>query len=199
MSGVRSCQMKNENQTCTYGSLNRFCICNTGRNSALSGTATSTSSRESEPSSGLDHSSDYRLPFPVYYINLNQSVDRRRRMEKNFGAIWDLRRVSAIDGQDASACTQHLGERAYRRLGKHLRAPEDSPVGNISSTPSFVFFMAQGDLGAILSHLLAIRRAYLEGNEIVMIVEDDLSPILMYVLERSHREQKRYVYRSFLL
>jgi GR25 family glycosyltransferase involved in LPS biosynthesis len=34
-----------------------------------------------------------------------------------------------------------------------------------------------GELRCVLSHLTAIRRAYLEGDEIAMIVEDDIDSL----------------------
>jgi len=55
---------------------------------------------------------DMSLSFPVFYINMDKSFDRRKRMKRNFGDLWDLRRFPGVDGCNES-------------LVKSLVAPED--------------------------------------------------------------------------
>ncbi len=44
-------------------------------------------------------------------------------------------------------------------------------------------------MACILSHLTAIRQAYLDGAPVAMVIEDDLSPELMYVEEEEEKEE----------
>jgi len=113
---------------------------------------------------------NYALPFPVYYINMEQSSARRERMQLDFGGIWDLRRSPAVDGTDTDMVLQLMGRANYDEIAPSIS--DERRQGTING----------GELGCILSHLMAIKRAYLEGNEIAMIVEDDITPLLMSVL-----------------
>jgi len=112
---------------------------------------------------------NYVLPFPVYYINMEQSSARRERMQLDFGDIWDLRRSPAVDGMDAGAVVELMGQANYDEILPSLS--KDRYPGTING----------GELGCVLSHLTAIRRAYIDGNDMAMIVEDDITPLLMQV------------------
>jgi len=111
---------------------------------------------------------DYTLPFPVYYINMDGSEDRRKRTELLFGNLWDLRRSPAVAGSDSEALGGLLGIEIYQRLATYIEHERynDRTV-------------AWNEAGCTLSHLTTIRKAYLENHEMVMIMEDDVSPALM--------------------
>ena len=90
-------------------------------------------------------------------------------MELDFGGIWDLRRSPAVDGMDVDTVLQLMGRANYDEIVPFIS--DDRRQGTING----------GELGCVLSHLAAIKRAYLEGDEIAMIVEDDITPLLMLV------------------
>lgn len=90
-------------------------------------------------------------------------------MELDFGDIWDLRRSPAVDGMETKVVLQLMGERNYGEILPSIS--EDRLPGTING----------GELGCVLSHLTAIRRAYLDGNDMAMVVEDDITPLLMQV------------------
>jgi GR25 family glycosyltransferase involved in LPS biosynthesis len=98
---------------------------------------------------------------------MDHSITRKERMELDFGGIWDLRRNPAVDGGDLTIVTQLMGQTNYNEIAPFI-SEERSP-GSIN----------RGELGCVLSHLTAVKRAYLEGNEMAMIVEDDITPLLM--------------------
>ena len=111
---------------------------------------------------------DYTLPFPVYYINMDGSEDRRKRTELLFGDLWNLRRSPAVAGSDSEALMRLLGTDNYQRVVSYIQRERngDEAVG-------------WNEVGCTLSHLTTIRMAYLENQEMVMIMEDDVSPALM--------------------
>ena len=90
-------------------------------------------------------------------------------MELDFGDIWDLRWNPAVDGRDADMVLQLMGRANYDDIVPFIS--DDRRQGTING----------GELGCVLSHLTAIKRAYLEGDEIAMVVEDDITPLLMLV------------------
>lgn len=118
--------------------------------------------------SGMFGSVDYALPFPVYYINLDGSEERRKRTELLYGNLWDLRRSPAVAGTDSAALLRLLGNETYQREASYIQREryKDEAV-------------AWNEAATTLSHLTTIRNAYLENHEMVMIMEDDVSPALM--------------------
>ena len=90
-------------------------------------------------------------------------------MELDFGGLWDLRRSPAVDGMDTDIVLELMGRANYDEILPSIS--DDRHQGTING----------GELGCVLSHLTAIRRAYLEGDEMAMIVEDDITPLLMQV------------------
>lgn len=111
---------------------------------------------------------DYAVPFPVYYINLDRSEDRRKRTELLFGDLWDLRRSPAVAGADSEALVRLLGNETYQRKASYIQRERYNDEA-----------VAWNEAATTLSHLITIRKAYLENHEMVMIMEDDVSPALM--------------------
>jgi GR25 family glycosyltransferase involved in LPS biosynthesis len=111
---------------------------------------------------------DYTLPFPVYYINMDRSEDRHKRTELLFGDLWDLRRIPGVAGSDPEAVLGLLGAENHERVLSYIQRERTGDEA-----------VAWNEIGATLSHLTTIRRAYLENHEMVLIMEDDVSPALM--------------------
>ena len=87
--------------------------------------------------------------IPIYWINLNRSIDRKRKMEQQLKE-YDINnhvRVEGIDGKE-------LDFEKYR--DKCMNRTEY-------------------ELGCTLSHLKAIKSAYNNGDEYALIFEDDCS------------------------
>jgi hypothetical protein len=104
---------------------------------------------------GFPSSLNYSLPFSVYYLNGIGYNQLQTHMEETFGEVWDMKRVQRCS---SSSSSQDLfGEERTFPLTHH--------------DPS--------EIDRILSHLYTIRKAYLKGDEVAMITEDNLSPLLM--------------------
>jgi hypothetical protein len=90
---------------------------------------------------------DPRLPT-VYWINLDRCTDRRRRMEQRLASRGLSHvRISAVDGRDPAATARAL----------RSRAPTDT------------------EGACIASHLRAIKAAFEGGEELALIMEDDIT------------------------
>jgi hypothetical protein len=111
---------------------------------------------------------DFTLSFPVYYINMDGSEDRRKQTELLFGDLWDLRRSPAVAGTDSETLLRLLGTETYQRVASYIQRERNGDEA-----------MAWNEAACTLSHLTTIRQAYLENHEMVMIMEDDVSPALM--------------------
>jgi len=93
-------------------------------------------------------------------------------MECEFGPFFaNLTLVSAVDATNRTGLRGMLGPRQVSaRISKY-----------VSSKPSEGTHrrFSYAELGCTLSHLVTIRRAYLEGHELALILEDDIAAILM--------------------
>ncbi len=104
---------------------------------------------------------------------------RRERMELDFGELWDLRRSPAVDGSNASQVIGLMGQDNYDHIAPYIKEDRSSNTIN------------RAELGCVLSHLVTIRRSYTDGEAMAIIVEDDISPLLMYVGRRRKRAKKK--------
>lgn len=91
------------------------------------------------------------LPF-VYYINLDRSTERRAHMQ----AALDARgvahaRIEAVDGREPAA------------LAAAIRGAGDRPA----------------EAACVASHLRAVRQAWRDGHDVVIVLEDDASFALL--------------------
>ena len=103
-----------------------------------------------------------KIDYPIFYINLDKTRDRRALMEDQFRRhrVQNYRRIAAIDGRklDSLRSGSAPGIPRYINSFRGLTSPE---------------------LGCTLSHLKAIKIAYTEGLDTVLILEDDASIDLM--------------------
>tara|TARA_B100000886_G_scaffold318562_1_gene258681 strand:+ start:3791 stop:4588 length:798 start_codon:yes stop_codon:yes gene_type:complete len=102
------------------------------------------------------------LLFDITYINLNESVERRERMEKliNLLNLKDIiKRYDAVNGRN-------IIDSDY----------EDIFFKNIKNTPSREFhqYLSDGAKGCILSHKNIWKNKVIEKNRPYLILEDDI-------------------------
>ena len=104
--------------------------------------------------------------IPVYYINMNKDIDRKQYME--------------------SQLSNHF-ERYYRIPGvngKLIKNKNHDIVDGIKFINEFKD-NSLGEIGCTLSHLLAIKTAYDNGEEIACIIEDDVYINLLNIQDES--------------
>lgn len=92
------------------------------------------------------------FPCHVYYINLDSATARNAFMRAQF-EMYNHRaftRIQAVDGR--TRMPSMLGDRPVMNYLSALRKPE---------------------VGCLLSHIRAIARAYADGHEVAIILEDD--------------------------
>lgn len=96
------------------------------------------------------------ISIPKYYINLDRSIERRQKLEKEFKKynINNYTRIKAFDKKDI---------KTYRR-------------GELEGTTYVNDYYAENHEVAItMSHLKAIKTAYDNGDKEALIFEDDVS------------------------
>ncbi len=103
-----------------------------------------------------------RIPYPILYINLGRSSQRRQFMENQFKEfnIANYGRIEAVDGKLINYNGDDLGD---------IRFVNSDPVNKNSNA----------ELGCTLSHIRAILHAYSNDLGIVVVMEDDASLELM--------------------
>jgi GR25 family glycosyltransferase involved in LPS biosynthesis len=93
--------------------------------------------------------------YPVYYINLDKSIERRNQTEKELSKITNnITRIPAIDG---SKIKNKFGDTV-----DSISFKSDYDIDNLKS------------IACTLSHIKAIHQAYNNGDNIAMICEDDI-------------------------
>jgi hypothetical protein len=110
---------------------------------------------------------DFSLPCNAYYVNMDSAVGRRRVMEDTFGRLWggQLHRVQGVRGANDTEVLALTGG------GPVGRATLEAYEAHRSHR--------RGELGAIMSHLQAVKMAFLAGDEVAFILEDDIGPYFM--------------------
>ena len=106
-----------------------------------------------------------------YYINLERSKDRLESIEKEFKdyEIGNYERIEACDGRDLSST----------RKGKFKELEFENIKDNT---------VTKAELATTCSHLKAIKKAYDDGEEMAIIMEDDMNFTLMPHWKKSLRE-----------
>jgi GR25 family glycosyltransferase involved in LPS biosynthesis len=114
-----------------------------------------------------------RPPLPIFWINMEKSIDRRQAMESMFASIakWgdfiSPVRILAIDTNEIVAM---IGEQRLSFEGTVKLVPrDDEPVHMKHNRNEYIYEEA----ACMLSHLTAILQAYNNGHDEVLIMEDD--------------------------
>lgn len=104
----------------------------------------------------FDINLENKIQFPIYYINLDRSLDRRIFMENQFRKcnISNYTRVPAVDGKELTRADPWCLYRGLKILNEYPQ-------------------LNNGEIGCVMSHLLAIQTAFDAGDEISVIMEDD--------------------------
>ena len=102
--------------------------------------------------------------IPIYYINLNRSPDRQNWMEGQFQryGIDNYTRTEGVDGSKLKNVQQGSYTFSSNRTIHYQLdpLPQERPITN-------------GELGCTLSHLETIYQAYIDNQELAIIMEDD--------------------------
>lgn len=122
-----------------------------------------------------------RILLPVLYINLKRSPERNDQMIKQFKKynIHNFHRIEGIDGKKIHIDKGSVDDITYKQVNLL------SKINNISKKDIDYYsyhsdeYLSPGELGCLLSHLKAIRYAYLNSLGTVLILEDDASLELM--------------------
>lgn len=101
-------------------------------------------------------------PLPVYYINLDASTDRRSQVESQ---LPHAVRVSAVPSQDAMTL--------IKKGDVILKEPMKAISKGQRNVKTGEFLLTE--VACALSHLKAIAMAYDSGDDIALIMEDDMT------------------------
>ena len=100
------------------------------------------------------------IPCPVYYINMDKDVDRRQFMERQIEKMPNVHftRITGFNG--------YAIENKRNDVIKH----DHALIEFVNKYDE----MSKSEIGCTMSHLIAIKKAYKNGDEIAMICEDDI-------------------------
>ena len=111
--------------------------------------------------------------LPLYWINLGRSKTRGENMAQQLRQLqWNnATRIEAFDGKATGGTTTRDKYNAVRNKIHVGKTPVEAlPCFGKACTPS--------QLATLLSHLRALRQAWADGHEHVLIAEDDVDFIL---------------------
>tara|TARA_Y100000996_G_scaffold312148_1_gene248428 strand:- start:66 stop:851 length:786 start_codon:yes stop_codon:yes gene_type:complete len=103
--------------------------------------------------------------YPIYWINLDRSINRKKWIEKNFKklGIHKHNRIPAVDG---------------KKLGMY----------NLSIPQEYYSNHSKNELACTSSHLKCIEQAYNNRDNIAIICEDDVCFSLLKAVDKSLQE-----------
>lgn len=99
----------------------------------------------------------YTIPFPVYYINMDKDTDRLNSIL-----------------QDSKI---HLNAKLTRITGFNGNLIRNRKSDSVNGIKFINYYkeLSSSEIGCCISHLIAINTAWKNGDELAMIIEDDLS------------------------
>ena len=106
-----------------------------------------------------------KINVPIYYINLDRSPQRQKFMEDQF-KLYNITNYKRIVGVD----------------GKQLKNTLTDNINGTRFTNNY-HDLTKNEVGCLLSHLKAIKTAYDNNLDQVLILEDDSSLDLMFFWE----------------
>jgi len=123
-----------------------------------------------------------KFSYPIYYINLERSPERREFMEKQFNDIGIMDKVTRIDAIDGKKIENDIVKGEINK-GK---------VQGINYIVKNTTDLTKSELCCTLSHFMAIKTAYEKGDEVALILEDDA---YLGMIELWSHSLKEYVKR----
>ena len=98
-----------------------------------------------------------QIEIPAYYINLDRSIYRKEFMENQRSYFKTLTHIPAVNGKNVKS------------LKKVSMQQKKFTINKLSGVT-----VSSGELGCMLSHMKAIRTAYTAGDDVALILEDDV-------------------------
>lgn len=98
------------------------------------------------------------INYPVYYINMDKDTERNEFMKAQLSRVCNnYKRICGVNG----------------KLIKNILGDSIPHENNIISFLNDYEYLTKSEIGCVLSHIYAIKKAYEDGNEIALILEDD--------------------------
>lgn len=97
-----------------------------------------------------------KIDYPIYYINMDKNLDRRKRIEEDLFSI------------------QAQSKRIRGFNGYKIQNTNHDIVDGIEFFNSYSS-LTRGEIGCLLSHLITIQTAWDNGDAIALVCEDDVS------------------------
>ena len=96
----------------------------------------------------------------IYYINLNKATERRKDIDTFIHQydIPNIRRIEGVYGKDIKDNTYTFSD------GREIQVKNEYPRNGYN----------MAELGCFLSHVVALKTAYENGDEYALILEDDV-------------------------
>ena len=108
--------------------------------------------------------------LPIYWINLDKSVERRAHMETQFEQLSSVRanRVVAYNGDDVKRLASAGQLNTKSKMIEECTNPSTCYANHVADQ-----FLTK-EFGCTLSHLAAIQQAFDNGDDVALILEDDV-------------------------
>jgi hypothetical protein len=105
----------------------------------------------------LEKNTKYKIPFPIYYLNMDKDTDRLNNLIKEQETYIDAK-MTRIRGFN----------------GKQIKNRQTDTVDGITFV-NYYQDLSNSEIGCCVTHLMAINTAWKNGDQMAMIIEDDIS------------------------
>ncbi len=105
----------------------------------------------------LQKNSKYTIPFPIYYLNMDKDTDRLNTLMKE---------------QDTYINAKMTRIRGFN--GKLIKNRQTDTIDGVTFV-NYYRDLSNSEIGCCVTHLMAINTAWKNGDQMAMIIEDDIS------------------------
>jgi GR25 family glycosyltransferase involved in LPS biosynthesis len=105
----------------------------------------------------LQKNSKYTIPFPIYYLNMDKDTDRLDNLIKEKETYIEAK-MTRIRGFN----------------GKQIKNRKTDTIDGITFV-NYYQDLSNSEIGCCVTHLMAINEAWKNGDQMAMIIEDDIS------------------------